>query len=171
MAQLIAAWIADDRWYPFFAAARALFLFLDALLVVVIVFAFLKCLEYRPRLVGNPRAAKRARPLRDPETESRWTALLAKADKNPPHSFVLAIIEADKIADDALKRLGFQGDHMADRLEKLNATSMKTLEGLWRVHRLRNELVHAPDFEVSETDAREVLGTYQKFLKELGVIG
>ncbi|MDP3975076.1 MAG: hypothetical protein Q8P88_02220, partial [Candidatus Jorgensenbacteria bacterium] len=85
-------------------------------------------------------------------------------------SYVLAIIEADKLVDDALKTSGLQGEHMADRLEKLRVEDYPTLDRLWRAHRVRNELVHTPDFGINEGDAKDVLRVYEKFLKELGAL-
>jgi hypothetical protein len=166
----ISSWFTEGEFYSVFTGVRTVFLFVDALLIIGFVFSVMKCLEFRPHFSANPRKARRVRSLHDPEIEARWNTLVKRAGTNPPQSYSLAIIEADKLTDESLKRLGFQGEHMADRLEHLNATNMRTLESLWRVHRLRNELVHAPDFEISDVDAREVLEVYQKFLKELGII-
>jgi hypothetical protein len=165
------AWLENGEFYSTFSTVRSVFLFIDAILIIGFVFTTMKCLEYRPSFMANPRKTRRARSLIDPEVETRWNAIVKRAGSNPPQSYSLAIIDADKLTDEALKRLGFQGEHMADRLEHLNSMNMRTLEALWRVHRLRNELVHAPDFEISDVDAREVLEVYQRFLKELGVIG
>ncbi|MEK7512703.1 MAG: hypothetical protein AAB601_00710 [Patescibacteria group bacterium] len=163
------SWVAGG-WYGVFQAIRTVFILINLALVVLLIFTVKKSLEFRPRFVANPRAATKPRSLRDPEIARRWETLFAKASANPPQSYTLAIVEADKLTDEALKRLGFEGEHMADRLERLATGAMQTLDNLWRAHRLRNELVHAPDFDISEPDAREVLRVYERFLKELGVI-
>jgi hypothetical protein len=163
------SWLTRNHLHSLFYTVRGIFIMIDLVLVVLLVFTLGKALEFRPKFRRNPRETRRVTP-RDPEIGKRWSAVLEKAEANPPHSFALAIIEADKLTDEALKRMGFQGEHMADRLEHLNAAEMRTLEPLWRAHRLRNELVHAPDFEVNAVDARETLQVYGRFLKELGVL-
>ena len=158
------------NWLSLFHFFRSVFLCLDVLLLAGLVFSTMKSLEWRPKFVWNALAGGENLVKKDPVIEGRWRAVLQKAALNPPQSYTLAIIEADKVPDEALKHVGLQGEHMADRLEKLNGGDMRTLEGLWRVHRLRNELVHAPDFDISEVDAKDVLAVYEKFLKELGVL-
>lgn len=153
-----------------FSVARGAIIFLDLVLFSVFVYAFLKAFEYRPRFVRDPRLARAKPVLSDPALRKQWLAILENADLKPPQSYALAIIEADKFTDSILKSAGYPGEHMADRLETLNGSEFTTLDGLWRAHRLRNELVHTSDFEVSHQDTKHALRAYQKFLTELGVL-
>jgi len=82
----------------------------------------------------------------------------------------LAIIEADKLADDALKRMGFAGEHMADRLDKISDDDLRSLDKLWRAHRIRNNVVHTPGFELSPASSRQVIEEYQAFFTEIGLL-
>ena len=138
--------ISSINWGRTFFTIRGVIIFLDLVMFTVFVYAFLKALEYRPMFVRNPQEARK-RPLRgDPKIREQWLRILEQADQNPPQSYALAIIEADKFTDSILERVGYPGEHMADRLESLNGAEMRTLDDLWRAHRLRNELVHTPDF-------------------------
>lgn len=158
------------NWGRIFFTVRGVIIFLDLILFAVFVYAYLKALEYRPRFVRDPKAARKKPIFGDVMLRERWIEVLKNADLNPPQSYALAIIEADKFTDNILQRAGYPGEHMADRLESLNGTEMGTLNNLWRAHRLRNELVHTPDFEVSEHDTKHALRAYQQFLTELGVL-
>jgi len=42
-----------------------------------------------------------------------------------------------------------------------------TLDKLWEAHRVRNNLVHTPDFNIPQAKAEEVVGDYEAFLKEV----
>jgi len=108
--------------------------------------------------------------LKDEKIKKKWAAVVAKANTSPPNSYIVAIIEADKIMDEVLQRLGLKGMHTADRLEALASWDLKSVDKLWRVHKIRNELVHTPDFNLSYQDAKEVLGGYESFFKEIGVL-
>ncbi len=158
----------SDTLRGLFVTFRAIFLVLDIGLLATFCAVFYRALETRPRFV-SPKAKVRARPKVDnKKIRDEWHALLEKADLKPPESYVLAIIEADKFVDGLLKQLGFQGEHMADRLERIGEINpnLSTLDRVWQAHRIRNELVHTPDFEVSHTDAHEVLKSYEAFLRE-----
>lgn len=160
----------DFPWRDAYGVVRTVFIVLDAALFVGFIYALVKAFEYRPKFYRNLQSSAKKIIVKDPTLIKRWAGILEKSKFNPPQSFVLAIIEADKFVDDILKRMGLQGEHMADRLERLSTSDLKTLEKLWRVHKIRNELVHSPDFEISPRDAGEVLETYEEFLREIDVV-
>lgn len=146
-------------------------LLMSAGLVVGIIYCIVQALEYRPRFsLDMERPRKRAFTLRDDLLKKRWEGILARTNFDSVESMKLSIIEADKMVDDVLKRLGLSGQHMADRLEQMNDEDYQTLTGLWRAHRLRNNIVHTPGFEVSPAQVTRALEEYRAFLGELQVI-
>lgn len=166
----LAQGILEAPWARFLYDVRWVFIFLDLIVVVAFVFLFIKAREFWPPFM---RSAEKVSPRSFLDTQKfgeRWGEIMKRAFKAPPQSLVLAIIEADKCVDDALKTLGLSGEHMADRLEQLAADDYPSLDRLWRAHRVRNELVHTPDFGIGSRDAEEVLKIYEKFLKELGAL-
>ncbi|MDI6734024.1 MAG: hypothetical protein QMD50_00820 [Patescibacteria group bacterium] len=155
---------------PLFFVSAVIFIVVDIVLVVGIILTVQKIKSLKPDFGSVPKADFKTPLLKDEKFKKRWEAVLIKAYSAPPNSYVLAIIEADKIMDDILERLGLKGVHTADRLEALASWDLKSIDELWRVHRIRNELVHTPGFNLSLDEAREVLGGYEKFFKEVGVI-
>jgi len=146
-------------------------LMLSAGLLVGIVYCIVQALEFRPKFsLDMERPKKRAFTLRDDLLRKRWENIMARTNFDSVESMKLSIIEADKMVDDALKRLGLSAQHMADRLEQMNDEDYQTLTGLWRAHRLRNNIVHTPGFEVTPTQVTRALEEYRAFLKELQVI-
>lgn len=156
-------------FHTLFVVLRFLFIFLDLILLVGIIYVVLKIRELRIRL-PEPTAPPLPAAVLDPKLKVKWKSILQNADTNPPHSYVTAIIEADKFVDDILKKLNLSGEHMADRLESLTDRNIKYLERVWRAHRIRNELVHSPDYEISRADAEEVLKSYHGLLTELEIL-
>lgn len=82
----------------------------------------------------------------------------------------LAVIEADKILDEILKMAGLRGETMSDRLKQLAPAQLSNIEKIWQVHKLRNRIVHEPDFHVSHADAEYAVEAYRAAFKELGLI-
>jgi len=66
--------------------------------------------------------------------------------------------------------MGLAGEHMADRLGQIKEAEVRTLDRLWRAHRVRNDLVHSPGFSLSLFDAKRVIDDYEAFLKEVKVL-
>lgn len=157
-------------WFPVYRVARALFLILDVLLAIGLVYAISKGLPFRPKLQPHTTSVKRTFTLRDALTKDRWADVAKKAGNGSPDLMKLAIIEADKIADDTLKRFGLQGEHMADRLQQVRPDEIRSLNDLWASHRLRNELVHTPGFTASPEEFKKAIAGYEAFLKEVKVL-
>ena len=163
--------LSDIPWKGLYFMAKYFFIAVDVFLIIAIIVIYQKAVKFRPKL-GRKRARKKGLGIEGDSTvliRKKWEAVLEKMESSPPQSFLLAIVEADALADTVLKELGFEGEHMADRLDKLNA-DFAALDKIWRAHRLRNEIVHTPGFTVSEGDARKTIGYYEAFLKEIGVI-
>lgn len=161
--------VLDAPWADALYALRTLFGFLDVAMLAAFGWLFPQALEFRPRFRWSE-IVFRAPRLDQARFKERWERIIGRTRDNSTQGWVLAIIEADKLTDDALKELGFGGEHMADRLEKLPPDRFPSLDRLWRAHRIRNELVHTPDFLIQASDARELLSIYERFLKELGAL-
>lgn len=162
----------DIPWRRIFFALRYIFIVLDVILVALFIYVFFKALKFRPPLVFNPAArAKKKKPLKDEKLIKRWQEILRKAESAPPQSLTLGVIEADGLVDDVLKKMNLPGEHMADRLERLAARDLKSINKLWQAHRIRNDLVHTPGFVLNVADAKRVLTDYESFLKEIGILG
>lgn len=154
-----------------FFIAKNLFLILDASLVIFFVYIFIEALYLRPKFFFSPQIKKKRNFSKSTfNVAERWRKILENAFSNPPESLYLAIIEADKLVDEVLENLGFLGESVAQKMEKLNIQEFKSLDELWQAHKIRNEIVHSPNFALSESEAQKVLEAYEKFLKEAGVM-
>ena len=107
---------------------------------------------------------------KDPETAKRFASLKERLTVPTSENLRLAVIEGDALVDSFLKRAGYEGEHMADRLSQLSAGEVPALERLWDAHRLRNNIVHTPGAAISSHEARAAMKAYEDFLKELGAL-
>jgi hypothetical protein len=80
----------------------------------------------------------------------------------------LAIINADKLFDEALKRRRFKGKTMGERMVAAQR-ELSNNDGVWYAHKLRNRLVHEADVKLKEPDVRKALLGIRQALKDLGV--
>ena len=168
--------LSNFPWKKFFSIARTVFIFLDILLFAIFVFAFWKGWKFRPDLEMNFRGKtqrereKRMRSIDRTRVKNHWEKIKKDAMSAPPHSIKLGVIAADNLVDSVLQTMGLPGEHMADRLQGLNLEELETVEDLWRAHKVRNQLVHTPGFEISKKEGEEILEIYEAFLKELGAL-
>ena len=155
---------------------RIFFIVLDILLAVGFIYALVRAWHYHPNFGGHGHDgktgehAKRVPTMRDIVLRERWRSIEAKFALGTPESTRLAIIEADALVDTALKGMQIPGEHLADRLANIDQSDVKSMNRIWRAHRLRNDLVHTPGFAVSSPDAQRTMDDYEAFLKEMEVI-
>ena len=133
-------------------------------------YALYQAWHFHPQFQVEDDKAKRIPTLRDAVMKERWHAIMTKFSLGTPDAIRVAIIEADALADTALKGMGIVGEHLADRLSNLDPRDVTTINRVWRAHRMRNDLVHTPGFALSPSDAELAMGDYEAFLKEIEVL-
>jgi hypothetical protein len=111
-----------------------------------------------------------AKDLPKKQTQKKWEDILRKIQQGDEDSYKMAVIEADKMFDDILVRIGTSGQDMGERLKQLTEAQISNLDEIWRAHKLRNSLVHDPDFELKRPQAEEAVRFFEKALKELQVL-
>lgn len=99
----------------------------------------------------------------------RWLAVEQSLIRDNESSYHLAVLNADKLVDQALRDRGFKGQSMGDRLKSAKEKLTKRND-IWEAHKLRNRIAHEPDVRVSYADARKALAGFKQALKDLGAI-
>ena len=99
-----------------------------------------------------------------------WQAVLDKMEKGDEADYKLAVIEADKVFDNLLKNIGYQGEDMGERLKQITSAQLANINELWQAHKIRNQLVHEENFQLKEHEAKRVIEIYKKALDELEAI-
>jgi len=83
-------------------------------------------------------------------------------------TWALAVIDADKLLDHALKKKGFIGQTMAERMVSAkDAFSRRQL--VWESHKFRNQIVHE-EVKISEKKTHAALVGFRTALKDLGAL-
>lgn len=81
----------------------------------------------------------------------------------------LAIIDADKLLDKALKERKYKGKSMGERLVAAQR-DIQDNDDVWFGHKLRNKLVHEQDIKLRERDVKDALLGIKHALKDLGAL-
>ena len=81
----------------------------------------------------------------------------------------VAIIQADNLLDEALKKRHFKGKTMGERMVSAQRT-FSSNDTLWYGHKLRNRLVHEVDVKLSEKDVKNALVGIRQALRDLGAL-
>lgn len=101
--------------------------------------------------------------------QKKWFAIEQQLKKDEVSSYSLAVLNADKLLDQALKERGMKGETMGDRLKSAKDI-FTNRNNVWSAHKLRNKIAHEPDVKVTYDAARYALGDFKRALKDIGAI-
>lgn len=79
---------------------------------------------------------------------------------------VLKIVQADKVLDEALKLLGYEGT-LGEKLKKAGPR-FSNLNAVWAAHKLRNTVVHALDSKPEDAEVDRAVESIRSALNDLG---
>jgi hypothetical protein len=99
----------------------------------------------------------------------RWLAIEQSLVRDNEPSYHMAILNADKLLDQALKDRGTRGNTMGERLKSAK-DSLPHRNDVWTAHKMRNQVAHEPDVRLSYDQARRALSGFKHGLKDLGAI-
>ena len=97
-----------------------------------------------------------------PDNESvvldrRWVDIIQKIESENPSDWNVAIMESDKILDEMVKKMGYPGDNLGERLKSVEKSDFLTLDQAWQAHKIRNSIAHESDFVLTKREARRAL--------------
>lgn len=110
---------------------------------------------------------RRPRRLKTSKFQDRWQALqkLCKSKQD----WAQAIIDADKLLDEVLKKRRFSGKTTGERLTKAQRL-LTNNEAVWFGHKLRSKIEADPSFTLKEADVKQALVGIRQALKDLGAL-
>ena len=97
----------------------------------------------------------------------RWQAILQKLERGDDANLKLAVIEADNIFADILKRMSLPGENFEERLAQFEKHELQSVDLVREAHRLRDFILHQPKVPISREQAATGVKYYATALKEL----
>lgn len=99
--------------------------------------------------------------------EAKWKVLQKLLAK--PESWATAVIQADNLLDEALKKSRYKGKTMGERLVSAQR-NLSDNDRVWFGHKLRNRIVHEVDVKMKEKDVKQALVGIRQALRDLGAL-
>ncbi|MBI5045978.1 MAG: hypothetical protein HZC14_03205 [Candidatus Niyogibacteria bacterium] len=162
--------IAVFPWQPFILKLKIVALILSAIFISGIIYASRKAFALMQKkniatffdVWSELPVEKRA---------SRWANVKKRLDSDNVSDWKFAILEADGILDDIMKKIGYRGETLGERLMRIEPSDFDSLQEVWAAHKVRNRIAHeAATYQISKTEAEQVIAYYEKGLKELEYI-
>ncbi|MDP2641890.1 MAG: hypothetical protein Q8P21_01200 [bacterium] len=161
-----------ERIWPLWTIIAAI---LSIFAFVGIVYSYLKLREIdieEQKIFGEVPVSSLADELTTVEPkDERWEKVMAYANSSNPSDWRLAIIEADVILEELLRKRGYTGDSVGEMLKSVDKSDFLSLNDAWEAHKVRNAIAHTGgNFQLNERETGRVIGLFEKVLKELKAV-
>lgn len=100
----------------------------------------------------------------------KWQKILKRLRKGDESNLKLAVIEADKLFDNLLLRMGYSGQDMDERLKLMTSAQLSNLEEIWQAHKIRDRVVGEKYYRLSAEEAEKAISAFEKAFKELMIL-
>lgn len=101
--------------------------------------------------------------------QSRWLEIEHGLNPGNRDSQYMAILKADKLLDQVLRDTGSKGQTMGERM-KSRQNAWSNANAVWAAHKIRNQIAHDENVQLSETTVRRALASFKQALKDLGAM-
>lgn len=136
------------------------------LLLTGIVYAFIRLRQVRQadREAFHRRArATIAKEVTGARRDERWERVLLHASSESENDWRHAIIEADTILDDIIKRAGYPGETLGERLRGIDKGDFPSIDEAWEAHKVRNRIAHdGAQYRLTKRETLRVIELYRK---------
>ncbi len=95
------------------------------------------------------------------EIRSEWKRIIRQKD------YRHAILDADKLLDFALGKMGFRGS-LGNKLKKA-PTLFKDINGVWEAHKVRNNIAHQISYKIDEKTYKKAMLQFKQAFKDLKI--
>ncbi|MDI6777581.1 MAG: hypothetical protein QMD77_00135 [Patescibacteria group bacterium] len=99
-----------------------------------------------------------------------WESVKRRLDEKSVASGKVAIIEADKILDEVLGKLGYAGKNTEEKISNIKPGQLVGIDDMREVHALNDKIIKDPAYEISMEEIKTALLAYERIFRGLNII-
>jgi len=166
----ISSFLTKPDFTGWLLAAKIILIVLPSFFLATIIYFLIKTAWIKHRFLFNAVEFLNYQPYGVKKASKQWEKTKKRLEGGLESEYKLAIIEADSMIDEVLKRIGHKGETLGDRLKELTPDLLSNINDIWEAHKIRNNIVHDPDYKLSLREAQKAIEIYEKALTDLGAI-
>ncbi len=108
--------------------------------------------------------------VEEPKNE-KWEEIVERINSANSADWKVAIIEADIMLEDLLRKEGYHGDTLGEMLKSAEGGDFLSLESAWEAHKIRNSIAHkGSEYPLTEREAKRAISLFEHVFKEFKII-
>ena len=101
----------------------------------------------------------------------RWEAIERRLEEGSVASGKMALIEADKMLDEALGILGYAGKDTTEKIGNIKPGQLVGIAEVRNIHEFYRRIVDDPSYDASLDEIKAALSAYERLFRGVGMIG
>ena len=154
-------------FYQWFIIARIVFIVVFLFFLFWIIYFLFKTSWLQIRFLEDAVEFFTYRPSGTRRFLKQWEKIKRRLEIGLESENKLAIIEADSIFNDVLERMGFIEETFELRMKHLTLDLLSNIEEILEVHKIRNNIVYDPNYQITLDEAKKIILIYEKALIDL----
>ncbi len=102
----------------------------------------------------------------DKALSHRWENVIRHIESTNQNDWKQAILEADMMLDEILTTMGYRGESVGEKLKRVVSGDFKSVQDAWEAHKVRNQIAHEAQFNLTHFDALSAINRYKKVFEE-----
>ena len=154
-------------FYQWFVIARIIFIAVFLFFLLWIIYFLLKTSWLRIRFLENAVEFFTYHPFGTKKFIKQWDKIKRRLEIGLESENKLAIIEADSMFSNVLEKMGFIEETFESRIKHLTLDLLPNIEEVLKAHKVRNNIVYDPNYQLIFDEAKKIILIYEKALIDL----
>ncbi len=101
------------------------------------------------------------------QISKEWEDVRKRLKSGQESEYKLAVIEADMMLNEILKKMGYEGETLGERLNGMTSVTFSNISEIKSSHNIRNDIIHDPDYRLKLEETERVIFSYETALSDL----
>lgn len=141
-----------------------------SLILLIAIISLIKRAGYPQRHMRHLLLAWRSGEMPKNRLIEKWENIEQSLKGDDPKLWRAAIVDADKILDEALSKIGYEGSNLDERLSNVDVEQFPSLVDAWRVHQVRQFVEEDQEYLPTRQVVEKTFLIYRNIFKEIGII-
>ncbi|TSC54860.1 MAG: Uncharacterized protein LiPW30_326 [Parcubacteria group bacterium LiPW_30] len=163
---LLSGGIPGVSFSEIFLTLKNILQILIVFLIVGIVYCFLRLREIRKEQ-NDKLTIIEIKDDGEKIRNERWAIVQDHLNSDNEADWKFAVIEADNILDELVRKMGYDGEDLGERLKAVEPSDFQSLQSAWEAHKVRNQIVHeSSGFKLTYAETKRIIGLYEQVFRE-----
>ncbi len=159
--------LQPDSTNNLFLFVKSVFLIFNLFLILFIVYALFRTSWLNKLVIWDIKEYLSYKHYSLGKIEKRWAEIKEKLEEGQEAEAKLAVIEADNLLNATLEAMGYVGDSLDDKLDKLSDDVLVNINEIKEGRKVCSDIVHDPSYHLDSKEAEKVLNVIEKTLINL----